>query len=188
MENWWFEMLGASGEGEPTKGIQLYPYQQRLLEELDVTTPPGYRPPDHRAFVEWCDHNGQRSCQIFEKWLHDHTPWAVREGEHQEGDRRVHRPKRDFLKFLSHNLRQDTDKERQLLDWTIRAIHHYYKDRWFYERKTGEEYVCAVCRGSFVKEIPDSEAIAEMESFGTAKEDCGIICDDCWKKMYPDRN
>lgn len=51
-----------------------------------------------------------------------------------------------------------------------------------------EKYTCAMCKGEFVKEVPDEEAMAEMrENFGKGfkQEDCDIVCDDCYNKMFP---
>lgn len=46
------------------------------------------------------------------------------------------------------------------------------------------EYQCAMCGGIFEKEWTDEEAEAELkEIFGDVpKENCGIVCDDCYKK------
>lgn len=50
--------------------------------------------------------------------------------------------------------------------------------------ETGQ-YQCAVCGGVFNKTWSDDEAAAELsETFpGYASDDCGIVCDDCYKAM-----
>ena len=50
------------------------------------------------------------------------------------------------------------------------------------------EYQCAVCGGIFEFGRSDEEAVSEMkENFpGLEKEDCGIVCDDCYKEMGSD--
>ena len=43
-----------------------------------------------------------------------------------------------------------------------------------------------MCKGEFIKPIPDKEAMAEMrENFGDGfkKEDCDNVCDDCYEKF-----
>lgn len=49
-----------------------------------------------------------------------------------------------------------------------------------------KEYTCAVCGETFVGTQSEEDAEAEMKGiFGNnfKKEDCGVVCDDCWKKM-----
>lgn len=48
-----------------------------------------------------------------------------------------------------------------------------------------DEYVCAVCRGTFKKGWTDEEAKDELdEVFGLIPIDvCEIVCDDCYKNM-----
>jgi DNA-directed RNA polymerase subunit RPC12/RpoP len=47
------------------------------------------------------------------------------------------------------------------------------------------EYKCTACGGVFEKGWSDDEAVAELnETFGSVPmEDCGIVCDDCYRKM-----
>ena len=47
------------------------------------------------------------------------------------------------------------------------------------------EYKCYVCEGIFEFGISDEEATEELnENFpDIEKEDCGIVCDNCYKKM-----
>lgn len=47
------------------------------------------------------------------------------------------------------------------------------------------EYECAVCHGVFETGWSDEEATAELgETFpGIGKQDCAIVCDDCYKAM-----
>ena len=53
------------------------------------------------------------------------------------------------------------------------------------EPKTGEDYTCAMCQGTFTAARDSSEALTESEirSGELAKEDLAIICDDCFRKM-----
>jgi len=48
-----------------------------------------------------------------------------------------------------------------------------------------DEYRCEVCGGVFQKGRSDEEAIAEKEKLfsDVPLEDCGIVCDDCFKAM-----
>ena len=49
-----------------------------------------------------------------------------------------------------------------------------------------DSYVCAICKQEFEKGWTDEEAIEEKNIlFGQDKllEDCGIICDDCFKRF-----
>lgn len=50
-------------------------------------------------------------------------------------------------------------------------------------------YTCAVCGETFDKGWSDEEAEAELkENFpGHAKEECAIICDDCFQGMHNGR-
>jgi hypothetical protein len=50
-----------------------------------------------------------------------------------------------------------------------------------------EQFTCAVCRETFDKGWTDEEAAAELgEVFpGFEPDDCGVVCDDCYKKMMP---
>lgn len=47
------------------------------------------------------------------------------------------------------------------------------------------EYQCVYCHGIFEKGWSDEEAKAELdETFpGITVEECGLVCDDCWKEM-----
>lgn len=51
-------------------------------------------------------------------------------------------------------------------------------------------FKCSVCEETFKKGRTEEEAIKEMqETFTVAieKEDCDIVCDDCYHKiMYPE--
>ncbi len=49
-----------------------------------------------------------------------------------------------------------------------------------------DTYTCAVCAGTFSYGWSEEEALAELkENFGDIpKEDCDIVCDDCYKKMF----
>lgn len=50
-------------------------------------------------------------------------------------------------------------------------------------------YTCAICKGVFEKEISDEEAMQETQQYfpGTKQEACGVVCDDCWQLIRPDR-
>jgi len=55
-------------------------------------------------------------------------------------------------------------------------------------RNMDNTFVCAMCGGEFEKEWSDDDAEAELkENFGsnTQKEDCVIVCDECYKKVFP---
>jgi hypothetical protein len=49
------------------------------------------------------------------------------------------------------------------------------------------DYTCAVCQETFDKGWADEEAAAELGANfpGFAPDDCGLVCDDCYKKMVP---
>lgn len=45
-------------------------------------------------------------------------------------------------------------------------------------------YTCEACGGTFDKGWSDEEAEAELKTtFGVDKQDCGLVCDDCYKAM-----
>lgn len=47
-----------------------------------------------------------------------------------------------------------------------------------------DKYKCAVCEEEFDKGWTGEEAEAELaENFGVPKEECDMVCDDCYKKM-----
>lgn len=48
-----------------------------------------------------------------------------------------------------------------------------------------EQYTCEACGETFDKGWSDEEAILELEEEfpGFATSDCGLVCDDCYKKM-----
>lgn len=49
-----------------------------------------------------------------------------------------------------------------------------------------ETYTCAVCRGTFEKGWSEEEAQAELkQDFNVPVEQCDIVCDDCYKEMFP---
>ena len=47
------------------------------------------------------------------------------------------------------------------------------------------EYQCALCKGVFNFGWSEEEATIELEKNfpGITKEDCAIVCDDCYKQM-----
>jgi hypothetical protein len=46
------------------------------------------------------------------------------------------------------------------------------------------EYTCDVCHQTFKYAWSDEEAKKELEqNFGVSVEECGLVCDDCYKKM-----
>jgi hypothetical protein len=52
------------------------------------------------------------------------------------------------------------------------------------------EYTCAMCNGTFEKEVTDEEQIAEFETiFGQSidAEPVDIVCHDCWLAMGLDK-
>lgn len=52
----------------------------------------------------------------------------------------------------------------------------------------GKEFKCVMCKGVFNKEQTDEDAEDELKrNFpGFDKEDCEIVCDDCYKKIHKD--
>lgn len=48
-----------------------------------------------------------------------------------------------------------------------------------------DKYTCAACKEEFDTGWIDEEATTELaQTFpGVAKEDCSLVCDDCYKKM-----
>lgn len=50
-----------------------------------------------------------------------------------------------------------------------------------------KEFTCVMCGGTFKESTKEKDAIAEMrENFGDIKkEDCGIVCNDCYEQMFP---
>lgn len=51
--------------------------------------------------------------------------------------------------------------------------------------KIGDEYTCAICGKVHEIARPSDEAWAEYErNFpGVGREDCDLVCDDCYQKM-----
>lgn len=51
----------------------------------------------------------------------------------------------------------------------------------------GDTYICAICKGEFLKTWIDEEALAEMRSyFGEVPEaQRSIVCNDCFRKVQP---
>jgi hypothetical protein len=53
-----------------------------------------------------------------------------------------------------------------------------------YPQDGAMEYTCAACHQTFKYAWSDEEAKKELEQkFGIPVEECGIVCDDCYKKM-----
>lgn len=52
------------------------------------------------------------------------------------------------------------------------------------------EYQCAVCHGVFERALSDEEALAELQSNfgGFPKDECALVCDDCYNKIMPQLN
>jgi len=50
-------------------------------------------------------------------------------------------------------------------------------------------YRCSVCGNKYRKTRSDRKAMREAQKFwpGIKKEDCGIVCDDCYQKIRPDK-
>jgi hypothetical protein len=52
---------------------------------------------------------------------------------------------------------------------------------------TPQEYQCGECNRIFnlveTDEWNDDKAIAEMEENGWVKEECSLVCDDCYKEL-----
>ena len=48
-----------------------------------------------------------------------------------------------------------------------------------------KEYVCALCGGTFDKGWSDEESVAELEKNfpEVSKEECYVVCDDCYKEQ-----
>jgi|HubBroStandDraft_6_1064221.scaffolds.fasta_scaffold00134_64 hypothetical protein len=70
---------------------------------------------------------------------------------------------------------------RHMSDWTAEEMEAY-------KLATGQDYICAMCGGTFEKSRSDEEALAEMkENFGDvpATEPLDIVCDDCFQKIDP---
>jgi hypothetical protein len=54
-----------------------------------------------------------------------------------------------------------------------------------------DTFVCAMCGGTFEKDWSDDEAEVELkENFGEnfSKDDCYIVCNDCYNKVKPSAN
>ena len=51
-------------------------------------------------------------------------------------------------------------------------------------------FQCAMCKGVFEKGQSEEEALAELKQhFGDIPpEECGMVCDDCWQKIHPDKH
>ena len=50
----------------------------------------------------------------------------------------------------------------------------------------GEEYKCYICKGVFEKNITseESQKRLELEFPGFTKDECEILCDDCYQKEF----
>lgn len=48
------------------------------------------------------------------------------------------------------------------------------------------KYKCAICKEEFGTDWPEEEAEAELaENFpGYDKQDCDVVCDDCYKQHF----
>ncbi len=51
-------------------------------------------------------------------------------------------------------------------------------------------YKCAACGEVFEKGVSDEEALQEKEELWgeIPLEQMVLVCDDCWKKMFPDED
>ena len=49
-----------------------------------------------------------------------------------------------------------------------------------------DEYKCNVCKEIFKKGLTDKEAEEQLnkEFPGTITEECDLVCDDCYKKIF----
>ncbi len=49
------------------------------------------------------------------------------------------------------------------------------------------KYTCAMCHNTYDKEISDEEAMQETQRYfpRTKREECGVVCDDCWQLIKP---
>ncbi len=54
---------------------------------------------------------------------------------------------------------------------------------------SNNSYTCALCKQTYTKAITDEEAMQETQQYWpeTKQEECGVVCDDCWQKIRPDR-
>ena len=52
-----------------------------------------------------------------------------------------------------------------------------------------EYFKCAVCKKTFKKGMTDEEAQEQLkkEFKGFEVEECDLVCDDCFKKMFPEK-
>jgi len=50
-------------------------------------------------------------------------------------------------------------------------------------------FVCDMC-GKEEEEGPEEVAEAELAKYfpGESKEECAVVCDDCWQKIRPENN
>ena len=48
------------------------------------------------------------------------------------------------------------------------------------------EFKCEVCKGVFEKELTDKQVKEQLKNEfpGFAPADCGIVCNNCFKKMF----
>ena len=48
-----------------------------------------------------------------------------------------------------------------------------------------DTFICSVCKKTYNKELTDIEAEKQLEKEfpGFKKDECDIVCDDCYKKM-----
>lgn len=53
------------------------------------------------------------------------------------------------------------------------------------ETIAASDFRCDNCKEVFVKGRSDEEAQAELEDRhpGVTREDCAVVCEDCWRKM-----
>lgn len=88
---------------------------------------PGELPPDHEDFMTWCETHSDRAWGFFLKWLAT-SPYDFRAPEDSESSY-VGRTRavRKFREWLATQVNRRNDKERQLFDWTLRAVYHVNK-------------------------------------------------------------
>lgn len=75
--------------------------------------------------------------------------------------------------------------EKQL-DIFCKALYEFAKKEVEGEAPKENEYRCAQCGNVYEKGWTDEEAFAEKEKHfkGYTAEDCAVVCDDCYNKIF----
>jgi hypothetical protein len=86
------------------------------------------------------------------------------------GNQQKHRKQKQFLKSFE-----------QLAKW-FEDINNEIKQE---NGLKDNEYICDMCKNKYEKLLTEEEAIAEKDKYfpDISLDECGIVCDDCYKSI-----